>query len=632
MGLAALFILLAAAPAAAQSGQQVTLLQPAAAQFPNLTLNFEVHDAGGSFITDLTQGQVQVLEDGASRPTSSLSLEQPGLQLSLVFDTGPELAYTYNNVSRFQQVHQALATWADATAAPDDYSLITSTGGLGTHLSDARQFSSILDAFNPDLYKNQASLSSLIQAIDLAADPLRHPLMKRAILYVTPMLPDTALQALPNLADRAAQTGIHIFIWLVLPEPASETAITKALGDMAQHTGGQFFTFTGSEPFPDPETYLQPLRYHYSVNYVSAINQSGSHHLSVQVKTGSETLDSNDQALALAVLPPNPMFMAPPAAIARTWTSSATGSSGATQGVLVPETVPLKLLVEFPDGHKRALTAARLYVDSKLVSELTQSPFDTFTWPLAGYNTSGTHTLRVEVVDQLGLTSSSIEIPVEITAPPSPVLAGMRIFGLEPASLLLPAGGVLGGVAVVLAGVWAFRGLQRRSRSRPQRPAFARRPRQRLQMPIPMPARRSALHAANAPARLVHLGEDRHSLPGSGTSPLSGMALDGPELTVGSSPKKAAWVLESTSVDGLHARVRQTETGKFRIFDAGSVAGTWVNYTPVPAEGTSLQHGDLVQLGREMLRFELKSPGAPRKAVVIDENKAENAVPPEGEP
>jgi len=635
IGLAALFILLAAAPASAQTGQQVTLLQPTSAQFPALTLNFKAFDAGGRFITGLDPAQVQVLEDGTSRPISGLSLDQPGLQISLALNIGPTLAYTYANVSRFQQVHKALMAWADNTIDPDDFSLITSTGSLGSHLTDARQFSQTLDSYNPDLLKNQPSLSSLIQALDLAADPLRQPLMERAILYVTPMLPDTSLQALPNLADRAAQLGIHIYIWLVLPEATPETPITKALSAMATHTGGQFFTFTGSESFPDPETYFQPLRYHYSVTYTSAINKSGSHSLFVQVKTASETLSSNEGTLSLTVLPPNPMFMSPPAAITRTWASPASGSSTTitsetTSSTLLPDSVTLKLLIEFPDGFKRALTSARLYVDGKLVSELKQAPFDAFTWPLAGDNTSARHTLRVEVEDQLGLKSSSIEIPVEITAPPAPVLAGIHIFGLEPAKLLLPAAGVLGGVAVVLAGVWTVRRLQRRAKARPRRPVAAERPRQRLQMPIPIPARRSMQHASNAPARLMRVAEDGRSLPG------SGVALDGPELTIGSSPRKASWVLESPSVDGLHARLRQAATGQFRLYDAGSVAGTWVNYAPVGRDGVLLKHGDLVHMGRETLRFELKTPGPPRKAVVIDENVVESTptqdLPPEGEP
>jgi predicted component of type VI protein secretion system len=133
-------------------------------------------------------------------------------------------------------------------------------------------------------------------------------------------------------------------------------------------------------------------------------------------------------------------------------------------------------------------------------------------------------------------------------------------------------------------------------------------------MPIQIPAlRRSPAHSGSAPASLMRVSENGHTLPG------SAVPLDTPEITIGSSSKKAAYVLASTSVDGLHARLRQPAEGQYRIFDAGSVAGTWVNYSLVPDEGTCLQHGDLVQMGREAFRFELKNPNPPRKPMVSDE-------------
>ena len=58
----------------------------------------------------------------------------------------------------------------------------------------------------------------------------------------------------------------------------------------------------------------------------------------------------------------------------------------------------------------------------------------------------------------------------------------------------------------------------------------------------------------------------------------------------------------------LHTRVQLTPEGDFRILDAGSVAGTWVNYAPVPPQGLLLKHGDLVQIGRESFRFQLARP------------------------
>jgi len=607
IGLALVF-LLAGSPAAAQAGGQVHLLNPDSSHFPTFTLNFEAYDAQGRFQTGLQSSQVQVTEDGTQRPLADLNLVQPGLQLTLALDIGPTLAYTYNNLSRFEGVRKALSTWANAqVGVAGDYSLVTSTGSLGTHQANAGQFAQALDSYAPDLMKTQPSLTSLIQALDLATDPLRQALMKRAILFVTPMLPDSALQALPNLADRASQQGIRIFVWLVLPDQAGETAVSKALNDMALRTGGQSFTYSGTQEYPDPETYFQPLRYIYQLTFASAINSSGAHHLIVSLNQAGQTMTSNEQAVNLTVTAPNPIFLSPPAHIQRAWVTptAASADSPAAKARLEPLNTPLKLMIEFPDGFKRPLKAARLYVDGKLASELTAAPFETFSLDLSGFDASARHTLRVEVEDQLGLKGSSIETPVDVTVAPAPALANTLIFGLEPVSLLLPAGEALGAAGVIVAGVFAIRRLRRGRKASPRRRAEAARPRSRLQMPVPMPVmRRSPLQAANAPARLMRISESGHTQPG------SAVPLDYPEITIGSSPKKAAYVLESSSVDSLHARLCRTADGQFMLYDAGSIAGTWVNYAPASQQGTRLRHGDLIQFGRETFRFELNQPDA----------------------
>jgi pSer/pThr/pTyr-binding forkhead associated (FHA) protein len=56
--------------------------------------------------------------------------------------------------------------------------------------------------------------------------------------------------------------------------------------------------------------------------------------------------------------------------------------------------------------------------------------------------------------------------------------------------------------------------------------------------------------------------------------------------------------MDDPSIADLHARLRKTEGGLFAIEDEGSLAGTWVNYDLVSPEGTKLQHGDIIHVGR----------------------------------
>ena len=140
-----------------------------------------------------------------------------------------------------------------------------------------------MNAYTPDLAKSQSSLTSLTTALDLASDPSLRKDSKRAILYITAALPDNALVALPSLAERAVQLGVHITTWLVLPK-AGEDRSAKPLADLAQRTGGQFFTYTGLETLPSPETYFLPLRYQYRASYTSAARQNGAQRVQIAIR------------------------------------------------------------------------------------------------------------------------------------------------------------------------------------------------------------------------------------------------------------------------------------------------------------------------------------------------------------
>ena len=168
-------------------------------------------------------------------------------------------------------------------------------------------------------------------------------------------------------------------------------------------TGGKFFAFSGAEILPDIQTYLEPLRFEYSLSYTSTIDKPGSHSLVIKIKRGDLQLSTPLQVFSLNILPPNPMFLSPPVEITR----NSPADSLNPQDDLAPREQTLQILVEFPDGYKRPLKFLRLYVDNQMVVEKTGAPFDSLVWDLTGYTTPGRHLLRLEVQDVLGLTRTS---------------------------------------------------------------------------------------------------------------------------------------------------------------------------------------------------------------------------------
>jgi pSer/pThr/pTyr-binding forkhead associated (FHA) protein len=98
-------------------------------------------------------------------------------------------------------------------------------------------------------------------------------------------------------------------------------------------------------------------------------------------------------------------------------------------------------------------------------------------------------------------------------------------------------------------------------------------------------------------------------------------------------------VFSERSVSRLHARVCETAPGLFQIFDEGSTSGTWVNFTQVAQEvGRELHPGDLINLGRVQLRFQMRAaPGRSRsagqpKGKFTPAQKTQRSVPDDTEP
>jgi predicted component of type VI protein secretion system len=78
-------------------------------------------------------------------------------------------------------------------------------------------------------------------------------------------------------------------------------------------------------------------------------------------------------------------------------------------------------------------------------------------------------------------------------------------------------------------------------------------------------------------------------------------------------------LLDDASVSDLHAKLQMRTDGEFWIFDAGSVAGTWVNYAQVGEDGQRLKHGDLFHIGRVGFRFKLPDETHARRIVITRE-------------
>ncbi len=619
-------------PARAAPGAEADLYPADASAFPTISTFLDVFDATGRFVSGLKPPQVTVIEDQRPLAVKALNEMVVPLQLVVAINPGPSFgAHDTQGIARFDRVRAALNKWAQALPAntPDDMSLVTITGPIIAHAS-AKDWLVSLNTFQPDFHAMTPNLQSLQIALDTVAVAGPRIGMKRAILFITPHMDDPALQnELQPLLDRAMQTRIRVFVWFTDSDTYTATTSAALFNGLAVQTGGAYFSAGDTATsFPDPESYFAPLRRIYSLQYISLAKSGGAHTVGVDVRGQSGDIRSNAQTFSIDLQPPNPMLVSPALEITR----QPPADDPYNQKVLLPAQEQVNILVEFPDGHQRSLVRTTLFVDGQVAAENRKAPFDTFIWNLSGYQESGDHKLVVEAVDDLDQSKMSMEVPVTVTViqPPHGISA---FFGHYRQLITYGAIGFAGLILVLIVSVAPLR--VRFVRHQAEMHAHS----DPLTQPVPIllerpngkngnangnGKRRAAAKTpsppAEAPARLQRLVSDPLAAPGETfkDAPVSPISLNEKEMTFGTDPVQSMYVLDDPSLAPRHARIAQSEDGQFVVSDAGTIAGTWVNFEPVGQEDHPLRHGDVVHFGQLIYRFELKDPPPPAEPKIVN--------------
>lgn len=589
--------------------------------FPKASAVLDVFDTNGIFASGLKPEAVTVIENRQPLPVDSLNEVAVPLQLVVAVNQGEQLdTRDATSISRFQRASQVIAQWAQTLPAdlPDDFSLVSQAGPVINHAT-ATEFVTGLNTFQPDFRAATPNLQSLSIAIDTVSAQTPQLGMKRAILFITPTMGDANLAALMEpLLQRAIQNKIHVFVWLVDMETTFTSTNAAVFNALAIQTGGSVFNYSGLERFPDLESYFSPLRRMYNATYTSRINTAGEHSVSIQASLPSGQLMSNEQKINLDIQPPNPIPLISSLQITR----QAPEEDPFNTEILLPVEQQIEIIIEFPDRHTRELTRTTLYVDGQIVDENTTEPFDKFTWDLAAYTSSGTHQMVVEVVDVLGLNKSSMATPITITVikPPSGPIAFLAKYR----NILTVGAIIFAGIALTLIlasgrlQIPSLRAAQeaRRADADPltqsiqvikEEPLVQTEPAAAVKIKKPRAKSKKAEAGTKsrkeALALFIRLAADGQPIP---AIPIP---VSEKETTFGTDPVQCNQIMDDPSIASVHARLRQTEDGGYLLLDNGSIAGTWVNYEPIPREGYRLAHGDMVNFGRLIYRFTL--PTAP---------------------
>lgn len=622
----------------AQSPFFAEITPPILDNFPMIQAYLRVLDEEGGFLRDVQSGQIRVVEDGKVITNAHLTLLRPGAQIVIAINPGASFAVRdARAVSRFDLIHEALSTWAKSRRGSrlDDLSLLVTQSPGINHTSDSMRLVEALSALDLDLRNAQPSLDSLFQALQIATDAPPRRGMGTMVLWFTPPPEGEDIRTLDDLIAQARQRHIPVFVCMVASAGAFGTRGAEQLARLAKESGGTFYTFSGVETLPSIEELAEPFRNVYLVEYPSQIRQAGTHQIYIQIQKGSALLETAAQNFEINIQPPNPAFVNPPIQIVRQ--PPEIPISPAQQIPLeayLPGEARLQIVVDFPDGRKRAIEYAALYVDHQLVDENRAPPFEEFTWDMHQITAPAAYILQAEVRDVYGMSGRSIETPVFVTFEQpveDPLSLIRKNLSLISTLIAVAAGGILL-LSLILSGKIHPRPLRaQRKRKRKSDP---------LTQPVviendlPMARPKSWLDqlqwsgpsaAPKAQAFLYRLSE-REELTSSPPIPISSHVV-----IFGKDASKVHVVLDDGSISPVHARIQCDDQGMYRLVDEGSIAGTWLNYTPVSLGGAVLEHGDLVHFGRLGFRFMMRNPARVRKPVIISQKDILDK-PPASEP
>ena len=605
-----IFFLALPLPVEAQASGSAAITPPSTSSYPIFSTNLVAYDSQGNFIHNLSSAQIQLFEDGEPLTILRLEEQRPGASIAIVLNPGPPFAIQNSQgVSRYDFVVDALAGWGMSRVGTniDDLSLLTTGGASTNHVTNPADLVTVLNSGQVDARTAVPGLDTLFEAENLVMDAGSRSSIGRAILFVTPPLEGVVDDTIDNIISQAQQNNIRINVWMVSSPGTFSSQAADQLADLAENTGGSYFVYTGEEELPDPEIYFEALRSNYHLEYESKLTTSGTHQLQAQVETNAEPVSTLPQLFEFEILAPMSTFISPPLVITRGPLNDESISfmDEDIPPVLYPQEQVISTIIDFPDRRTRGLNRSALFVDGELVVENTSPPFDKFIWSIQNYNESGTHLLQVEVEDIFGMKGQSAEIPVEIR---------LELPAPSPFSTLNKNIPIISALVVILGGSILFLALILSGRIKPKLPGKTirwRREKDSLVQPTansgrPSQKRRSSWTGAqiseNTIALLIPISEPPAD------ARLSPIPLENEDITFGRDPNLADIFFDDPALEAVHARLVSDSKGNFQLIDEGTVAGTWINYTPVSKEGSRLENGDWIHIGRIGFRFELNRP------------------------
>lgn len=545
--------------------------------FPEIQVDFKGQNLPP--LQALSSENVTVIEEGERITPDEVEALYSGIHFSLVIN--PEYSLTLRGVNGLQyyaEMINAVKTIGPDLDHPDQnrYSLHINPDLSTIEVANYDAWVNAIDAYQENQRNLIASLDSLSLAI--AALEISESQLETVLLYITPYLHPTILPGFFSLIERAAAIGVPVHTWIVMDRRMLGSAYETNLQEALETGGGSLTSFTGLEEVPDPKSYLEGKGNSHHLTYQSLVRESGMYNLEVEIKLPEgETLRSSSRQLDLMVEPASLSFVNAPDRLELIRDE---------EGNVSPSTLPIEVLIDFPDGFARSIIRSTLFVNGDRSQTNQEPPYGSFVIDLNQIDELDELTLEVRLEDELGLQGKTPPktIILDVFQPESPY---SDAWYAKPWLWL----GLVAVAALIALLIFRKPGKKPESTKPDSKSSESKEelPEQALASPT--------FVTIKSFGSLMKLDPDQ-------TPSAEKPHLLVKEITlIGRDASLANLVLDEPSLEPLHAEIHFFPDGRIRLTDFNTTSGTYVNFKPVTAHGTSLQHADLVHFGSLLFRF-----------------------------
>jgi hypothetical protein len=611
--------------------------------FPTISVRAIVSDDARGRVAGLGAGDFRLQEDGRQVPFA-LTETEVGVQVVFILDASLSVRQAgASGYTRLEEGKQVIYDFATDTMAEGLDQVAVLAPASSTTFQKVAPLPEVPDEFTAFkntvrdgtyLYELPANISAtplndmVSRALDMLAGADSG--MHQAVVVISDGVDVISDRQVADIVNRANQLNIPIYTVIFGPANNWGGAAESNMKRLSLDTFGDHFQLaaTGRSPQPLEEVIaeaMDPLhaklasqRTQYVLTYTSGIFTPGSHELAISV-----TNRSAKRSFSLNIKPPEVSIMQPAAGDSIT---RSTDDPNLPLAEIEPRTQAVTFEVGFPDGFERQLQAVELLVDGVAVLDTCTPPCNEIVWDIARLG-AGSHSLRIRVQDQQGMSAESREVPISIaiivpTPIPTPVPTAAPAVVVTPAPAtceetysgvqrilrcnpeLFAIGALVVAVVALVLVVIVIR------RPPPAVAAVARKVKDVTVAFFPGQMPPAAGREAKATLEVIE-GDESYTLP---------IELRADSTRMGRDEELVQVAFQNRSVSRLHARIaveRDRQGGeRFVLYDEGSTSGSYVNFQPVGINGQALEDGDIIHLGSLQLKFKVK---AAKPAVAHDD-------------